>query len=160
MKTKTMIATALLTAGLGLGAVSTTVNAKATTIPKNIRGTWYHKYPYDPAFNTNPYVTKIKMYAHSETIKDGNKKSFIIGKNHLMGNNFKSKFRFKGGKYHIVTVHVIGMGDAPAYISAHIRINGHKHHVLLEAPQQGHTFDVFTHFKPTKNYHIQGTIKY
>lgn len=46
MNTKTIIATALLTAGLGLGATSTTANAAflktRSSTPSSLRGTWYH----------------------------------------------------------------------------------------------------------------------
>lgn len=144
---------AIVTAG-AFGIFSQSSMAHAATVPSNVRGTWYQR-----AYYNHHEIIRTKLFAHSETVKQGHYKTQVVRKD-LLVNNFKAKFRFKNGNYHTVTVHVVGMGDAPSFISSHLSINGKRHHVLLQAPQQGHTFYVLTHFKPAKFYHIQGTLKY
>ncbi|KRL23006.1 hypothetical protein [Lentilactobacillus kisonensis] len=153
MKIRKVVATALLTAGFGLGITSTTANA--ATVPKSIRGTWYQK-----AYYNHSLTIRTKLFSHNGTVKQGDSKTVVAreGDFHVM--THKSKFRFKGGQYHTIITHTVGVGDAPTFISAHLRINGKRRHVLLQAPQQGHTFYVLTHFKPTKVYHISGDLKW
>ncbi|KRK89550.1 hypothetical protein [Lentilactobacillus sunkii] len=70
MKTKTMIATGLLTAGLGLGAVSTTANAASwhKGTPSALRGKWKtkpwtqsgYKYDYRSFISAHKIISEVR----------------------------------------------------------------------------------------------------
>ncbi|KRL09960.1 hypothetical protein FD05_GL000948 [Lentilactobacillus otakiensis DSM 19908 = JCM 15040] len=146
--------------GASVLAVSQPMKANAATVQRAIRGTWFLKVPADPLLHTKSYVQETKNYAHSIKIKAGNSKVFVIKGRHPATNTYKTKFRYKGGKFHTVTVNVAGQGDTQGLISTHLKINGKRQHVLLGEPQNGNKFDVFTHFRPTKHYFVRGYIKY
>lgn len=133
--------------------------ANAATVQRAIRGTWFLKVPADHIMHTKSYVQETKFYAHSIIVKAGNSKAFVIKGRHLATNTYKTKFRYKGGKFHTVIVNVAGEGDTQGLISTHLKLNGKRQHVLLGELQNGNRFDVFTHFKPTKHYFVRGYFK-
>ncbi|MGF2384683.1 hypothetical protein [Lentilactobacillus otakiensis] len=75
MKTKTMIAAALLTAGLGLGAVSTPANAASwhRGTPKVLRGKWDNNGAKDELWVSTRFIYVIPFggasVAHVKAIK-------------------------------------------------------------------------------------------
>lgn len=97
MNTKTIIATALLTAGLGLGATSTTANAAflktRSSTPSSLRGTWYHISRISKG--TKPDLERITITKHSFLDK------CTIGTTDIHGKMFtvqyhKYSYKFKG----------------------------------------------------------------
>ncbi len=112
--------------GASVLAVSQPMKANAATVQRAIRGTWFLKVPADPLLHTKSYVQETKNYAHSIKIKAGNSKVFVIKGRHPATNTYKTKFRYKGGKFHTVTVNVAGQGDTQGLISTHLKINGKR----------------------------------
>lgn len=118
MKTKTMIATALLTAGLGIGAVGTTANAarwhKGT--PKVLRGSYHSKL----IKSSNGYSMRTKMYIRKDsspfyTFSYHNKRE--VSNSPMMGIASSAKYkRLSKSTYEILGSYKFNGGKAKMYV--------------------------------------------
>ncbi|KRK89548.1 hypothetical protein [Lentilactobacillus sunkii] len=99
MKTKTMIATAILTAGLGIGALTTTANAASwhKGTPSALRGLYQYKLPKNSAlgFGTFVRITRNKIE---------------ISQSGMSARVIKNVTYHKFGKYYHIHGHRIHMG--------------------------------------------------